>query len=205
MRNECNIIRDILPLYVEAMVSADTADLVEEHLEKCAACRAELEAMKKPGGAEPVMHDVQDNSAMPLRAFKKRWSQRKRIMIGATAFITALVVLLSYLVGSGFSKRTDVMLVDHSVSADGTELTLHTAIASSMGYIRGFTDRGGGAKPHYLIFYNTFGGLNSSFGAKHEFTLKLDEADTEIWFIRADGGYELVLQKDTETGKWVRP
>ena len=32
MRNECNIIRDILPLYIEDMVSAETAELVEEHL-----------------------------------------------------------------------------------------------------------------------------------------------------------------------------
>ena len=47
MKNECNIIRDILPLYVEDMVSADTSAFVEEHLEKCAECRAELEDMKK--------------------------------------------------------------------------------------------------------------------------------------------------------------
>ena len=52
MKNECNIIRDILPLYVENMVSADTSAFVEEHLEKCAECRAELEDMKKSNGLE---------------------------------------------------------------------------------------------------------------------------------------------------------
>ncbi|MBQ3501344.1 MAG: zf-HC2 domain-containing protein, partial [Oscillospiraceae bacterium] len=35
MRNECNIIRDILPLYAEKIVSEDTAAFVEEHLEHC--------------------------------------------------------------------------------------------------------------------------------------------------------------------------
>lgn len=74
-----------------------------------------------------------------------------------------------------------------------------------MGYIRGFADKGGGVKPHYLTFYATFGGFNSSFGAENQFTLELDENDTEIYFNRADGGYELVLQKDAETGEWVRP
>ena len=29
MRNECNIIRDILPLYADKMVSADTESFVE--------------------------------------------------------------------------------------------------------------------------------------------------------------------------------
>ena len=46
MKNECNIIRDILPLYIEDMVSADTAAFVEEHLETCAECRANLENLK---------------------------------------------------------------------------------------------------------------------------------------------------------------
>jgi len=74
-----------------------------------------------------------------------------------------------------------------------------------MGYIRGYKDEGGGVKPHYLKFYSTFGGLNSSFGAKSEFVLELDEDDNEIFFSRSDGGHELVLQKDKETGEWVRP
>lgn len=206
MRNECNIIRDILPLYVEDMVSADTSAFVEEHLEKCGACRAELENMKNPSKMEPVVTDTQDNGAMPLKTFRKRWNQRNRIMIGATVLITAVVVLVgSYFIGSGFSKRTDVILVDYSVSEDGSEITLNTAVPTSMGYIRGFENNGGGVKPHYLTFYSTFGGLNSSFGAKNEFALELDETDTEIFFNRADGGYELVLQKNTETGEWTRP
>lgn len=33
MKNECSIIRDILPLYVENMVSEDTAEFVKGHLE----------------------------------------------------------------------------------------------------------------------------------------------------------------------------
>jgi len=74
-----------------------------------------------------------------------------------------------------------------------------------MGYIRGYKNDGGGVKPHYLTFYSTFGGLNSSFGAKNKFELELGEDDTEIYFNRPDGGYELVLQKNTETGEWYNP
>ena len=42
----CNIIRDILPLYVDGVVSADTSALVEEHLTECEDCRQEAERMK---------------------------------------------------------------------------------------------------------------------------------------------------------------
>ena len=99
----------------------------------------------------------------------------KRILIIIEAII--LVLILSFLISTGFKEKTDVVLHDFSVSEDGTKLTFRTFNASSMGYIRGFEDNGGGVKPHYLTFYSTFGGLNNSFGAKNEFELDLDEGD----------------------------
>lgn len=132
--------------------------------------------------------------------------KKRRVAIIAVSVMAVLLVLVvSFLVGTGFSKRTDVVLAKYSVSEDGTKLTFTVAIPTSMGYVRGFTDEGGGVKPHYLTFYSTFGGLNSSFGAKHEFELDLAETDTEIYFNRPDGGYALVLEKDPETGTWVWP
>lgn len=47
MKNECSIVRDLLPLYVEDMVSAETGVFVKEHLDGCEACRAEWEGMKR--------------------------------------------------------------------------------------------------------------------------------------------------------------
>lgn len=126
-----------------------------------------------------------------------------------TAIIVAATLLLlltaAYLIGTGLNRRTDILLDDFSVSADGTEILLYTDMASSMGFTRGFKDLGGGVKPHYLVFYSTFGGLNSQIGAKNEHILTLEENDTEIYFNRPDGGYQLVLKKDEKTGKWIRP
>lgn len=98
MKNECNIIRDILPLYVEDMVSADTSAFVEEHLEKCAECRAELEDMKKSNGLEKNNVSVEDEF-MPLKAFKKKWYRQLNLImivcVLATAFITGIGAYLS--------------------------------------------------------------------------------------------------------------
>ena len=46
MKRECSIVRDVLPLYFENMVSEDTAVFVKEHLENCSDCAAELECLK---------------------------------------------------------------------------------------------------------------------------------------------------------------
>ena len=98
MKNECNIIKDILPLYVEDMVSADTSAFVEEHLEKCAECRAELEDMKKSNGLEKNNVSVEDEF-MPLKAFKKKWYRQLNLImivcVLATAFITGIGAYLS--------------------------------------------------------------------------------------------------------------
>ena len=121
--------------------------------------------------------------------------------------IVILAVCLAgvYYIGTGFQKAPNELVVNHSVSEDGTEMTFRVGTWESVGYVRGFKDKGGGVKPHYLTFYHAFGGINGKWGAKNTFTLELAPDDTEIYFNRPGGGYELVLFKDGVTGEWKQP
>lgn len=47
MKNECNFVRDVLPLYLENMVSEETSSFVKEHLESCPTCAAEFGKSKR--------------------------------------------------------------------------------------------------------------------------------------------------------------
>ena len=47
MKTECSVVRDLLPLYVENMVSPETAQFVSDHLKECSECRSELESLKE--------------------------------------------------------------------------------------------------------------------------------------------------------------
>lgn len=85
----------------------------------------------------------------------------------------------------------DVVLVDYSVSEDGTEITLDVGIPTSTGYIRGFKDNGSGVKPHYLTFFSDIWMNKQSVGAEHSFQLELTSDDTEIYFNRPEGGYRV--------------
>ena len=71
---------------------------------------------------------------------------KKRII--AVIVILAVLVAL-FFIGTGFQKRMDVVLVDYSVSEDGTEITLDVGIPTSTGYIRGFKDK---ATLSYIFF-----------------------------------------------------
>ena len=46
MKTECSIVRDLLPLYVEDMVSEETAKYINEHLKNCPDCESELNVLK---------------------------------------------------------------------------------------------------------------------------------------------------------------
>ena len=43
----CNVIKDILPLYIDGVVSEDTKKIVDEHLAECSLCRDEMNKLKK--------------------------------------------------------------------------------------------------------------------------------------------------------------
>ena len=69
----CNTVRDMLPLYVDNIVSDDTRAIVEEHLTSCDACRKEYENMKN-AFVLPA-----DGDAKQLKRFKGAWKKKKRL------------------------------------------------------------------------------------------------------------------------------
>lgn len=79
MKTNCDIIRDLLPLYAEHITSEATNALVEEHLAECEACRAELKQMEQP---VPVRPEAQPDA--PLRRI------RAALQKGASAQQSAL-------------------------------------------------------------------------------------------------------------------
>ncbi len=46
MKQACEVIRDLLPLYVDGACSSASREMIEKHLAECGACSALLEAMK---------------------------------------------------------------------------------------------------------------------------------------------------------------
>ena len=87
MKLECDVIRDLLPLYAEKLASPASSALVEQHLAACPACRAELEQMEKP---VPVQPESQPDA--PLRSIRKTM-QKKSIRIAAAAVLAVLCAL----------------------------------------------------------------------------------------------------------------
>lgn len=50
----CDVCRDLAPLVADGVASADSCALVQEHLARCEACRAEFPELSGPAGAESL-------------------------------------------------------------------------------------------------------------------------------------------------------
>lgn len=87
MKTNCDIIRDLLPLYAEHITSEASNALVEEHLAECEACRAELEQMEQP---VPVRPEAQPDA--PLRRIRAAL-QRRSIRAAIGSVLAALCAL----------------------------------------------------------------------------------------------------------------
>ncbi len=92
MKNECSIIRDLLPLYAENMVSSDTAAFVEEHLKNCEACRQEYERTKEPRRTREI------SGAAPLLKLRRKMKVKRIQTIAFTAVFVATLLLSAFAV-----------------------------------------------------------------------------------------------------------
>ena len=115
MKITCNIIEDLLPLYIDDMVSEDSRQLVEKHLKECDACRKMLDEMKKENQLRTVSENAERNSdhrteIAPLKKIRRR-IRRKRII---SIILAAVLVLLASGIGHYwyYDKKTYISWED---------------------------------------------------------------------------------------------
>ena len=85
----CNVAGDLIPLYVDEVLSPDSAALVEEHLAECEACTAKVEQLR----GETVVS--QDKDVKPLRKIRGKMKKDKRIIAAVSAGVIVLAVFLT--------------------------------------------------------------------------------------------------------------
>ena len=124
MKNECSIVRDLLPLYAESMVSPETASFMEEHLKDCEHCRKEYERLKAPC-AVPAQND-----AAPLLMLQKKMAaKRLRTIVLTAVFAVALLVsAFAVLDAPVYLPYTEELLAVEPVGENGLQITFDPSV-----------------------------------------------------------------------------
>lgn len=90
----CDVIRDLIPAYVDEICSADTKIIVEQHLQECRDCKNLVKMIKET----EIVSEASDKKEIDyMQRIKKHLTGKTLICIG--------ILLLAMGVGIGFSVR----------------------------------------------------------------------------------------------------
>ena len=99
MKLPCEVVRDLLPLYAEDMVSPASRELTEAHLAECGSCRAEYEAM----GAKAPDVQFRVDSAQEFAKYEKKKNRKTALIVAAACIGVVLPIMLFYALTVGAS------------------------------------------------------------------------------------------------------
>lgn len=88
MNIKCEVIKDLLPLYVDGVASEESCALIEEHLKECEDCRQYLELLQEdmPDISEVSLAD----ETASLRKIKRR-IRRNRVLVVLVTMVFAVI------------------------------------------------------------------------------------------------------------------
>lgn len=126
----CDVIRDLLPSYVEQLTGSETNELVEQHLADCEECRKVVENMKNNEKMSPV---IQGEEKAELDFLKKN-KKRTRLIVWCSIVAAVLVICGAIIYAA--TRPSSYFIVDNGDDGVITVTAQNAAKGSSgIGYI----------------------------------------------------------------------
>ena len=103
MKNECDVVRDLLFSYIDGVLSQTSKELVEEHLKKCETCRNILEELKQDGKNHEQTKEIDF-----FKRIKKKLS-KKNIIIFISIIFLVFIITFNILVFNHYNEIASTM------------------------------------------------------------------------------------------------
>lgn len=102
MKYECDIVKDLMPLYIDDVLSENSKMFVKDHIDSCEACRKFYEKLSSEIKI-PVSRETRKNDLKPMEYLKSTLSRKiiKRVL--------GVVLVIGFFVGSFiFATRYEI-------------------------------------------------------------------------------------------------
>ena len=97
MKNDCSVVKDLIPLYEEGLVSEETKEFIDEHCQSCENCKNLLENLAK-SYSEQETNDNKKEKIWGEIAIKERKRKKKRYLtLSLTSVILVTLVVLGFI------------------------------------------------------------------------------------------------------------
>ena len=90
MKTDCNVIRDLLPLYADEVCSSESREIVDEHLAECPACKEVLARIRENEIENHLAAEKED----VIRYQKKKFGRRSAAVGTVIAWILMIPVVI---------------------------------------------------------------------------------------------------------------
>lgn len=141
----CEVIRDLLPSYIDGLTSEVTNQMIEEHLEECEDCRAVLASMRGPENAPENTLAQMPEEQKEIDFLKKNKKRNRMILLfsilGALALVILVLLIRTFLVGN----KNDTAWAAMHLEVHGKELSFDavpTDSASAIAALKFTEDHG---------------------------------------------------------------
>lgn len=100
MKVTCEVMKDLMPSYVDDICSDDTKELLKEHIQTCSSCKQLLTTMEQPVSNLKLTEDEQDKIKKPFHKIRKRNRIKILISVVLTLAVTIGCMIMIQNVGS---------------------------------------------------------------------------------------------------------
>lgn len=131
MDTKCDVIKDLLPLYVDGICSEESRKLVSNHLNCCEECLKLYELMKSPMSVDSSNsdNDFENQQIESLKKVHKKQKKKKTIIITLSAIAGVIVTIIFFRILFAFGIIAfiglDTMLTKPEVHNDPGEYNLY--------------------------------------------------------------------------------
>lgn len=99
---KCEMIRDLMPLYIDGLTSEESNREIEKHLKSCKECRKYYQEMTgEIGEAVPISEEELQDVELIKKMKKKK---RRRILGGMAGIVLAIAVIVAFMLSKVYSQ-----------------------------------------------------------------------------------------------------
>ena len=103
MKTDCNVIRDLLPLYADEVCSSESRELVDEHLAECTACTEELARIRENEIENHLAAEREDVISHQKKKFGRRSAAVGSVIAWILMIPVVICLFINRLQGGGLS------------------------------------------------------------------------------------------------------
>jgi len=122
LRDKCDVVQDLLPIYLDGELREGTKRFVEEHLKECSTCRQVLEDSFE---GEKLFREVIQDSRIDAMSARKMWYKSMLKYLVKPAFWVFMIALIGVIIFATIVSRPNLLNYEILTTAASAEEMLH--------------------------------------------------------------------------------